>query len=529
MRDSHSRWIHRTRALIYGLIPNRIVNDTGRVNYSSFRYRHGYRLLVALLVCLYGLAGGAAAQDYELPTIGQPADTVLSPAEEQRLGAQVVAQLLQRGYILEDIELRHYLGQVGARLIRTTTQSPSDFRFFVIEDSGVNAFALPGGFIGINAGLITETETESELAGVMAHEIAHVTQRHIARQIQATQGMGWAALAAVLVAAIAGGDGDAISAAITGGMSALHQQRVSFTRAHELEADRIGIRTLAAANFNPDGMASFFEKMQRRSRLYGNQLPQILLSHPVNNTRVAEAETRAQDYPSPTVVESDDYALMKERTRVLMSSQMSDMLRYYESRGAPGEAAAAENYGYALTLARVGRASEAVDILRGLANTYPEQSHYVVALARAQSISGHIGSALDTLEAALQAFPRAPAVKLDYAETLIDSGQPEAARNFLISRHGLTRGTPLAQKLLAQAAGMQGHLGEAYYRQAQYYQLRGAYAAAIRQLRTALHTTELNNFDQTRLEALLGQIVAQCNAAWSERECRERVLDNGPS
>ncbi len=496
------------------------------MNTIVFSCHSGARLLLAVLACVALVTSSAAAQDYQLPTIGQPADTAMSPAEEQRLGAQVVAQLLKHDYILEDIELSHYLAGLGRRLTNETAYAPDDFRFFVIDDSRINAFALPGGFIGINAGLITETETESELAGVMAHEVAHVTQRHIARQIQATQGMGWATLAAVLVAAIAGGDGDAVSAAVTGGMSAMRQQQTNFTRAHELEADRIGIRTLAAADFNPDGMASFFEKMERRSRLYGDRLPQILLSHPINNTRIAEARSRSHDYPSPTITESPDYALMKERTRVLVSTQMSDMLRYYKSRGAPDDAGSAQNYGYALTLIRVGRAREATDILTQLASADPERSHYALALAEAQSSSGDLSAALKTLTRARQAFPDAPAAKLDYARVLIESGDAEAARRYLMSHPQLIDGTPVAQQLLARAAGERGQLGEAYYRQAQYFQLRGAYAAAINQLRTALQTADIDDFDTTRLKAMLDQVVARCNAAWSERECRQRVIDD---
>ncbi len=496
------------------------------VNNTFLLHRFGCRLFLAMLVCVATLAQSAGAQDYQLPTIGQPADTAMSPDEEKRLGAQVVAQLLKHSYILEDVELSHYLAEIGRRLTSETTYSPNDFRFFVIDDSRVNAFALPGGFIGINAGLISETETESELAGVMAHEVAHVTQRHIARQIHATQGMGWATMAAILVAAIPGADGDAMSAAVTGGMSALRQQQTNFTRAHELEADRIGIRTLAAANFNPNGMVSFFEKMERRSRLYGDRLPQILLSHPINNTRIAEAQARSRDYPSPTIVESSDYALMKERTRVLMSTQMSDTLRYYQSRGAPDSTDAALDYGYALTLIRVGRAREAADILTRLAAANTGQSHYALALAEAQSSSGNLPGALETLTYARRAFPGAPAAKLEYARALIDSGDAEAARGYLMSRPELIHGTPDAQQLLARAAGEQGNLGEAYYRQAQYYQLRGAYAAAINQVRTALQTADINEFDTTRLSAMLNQLVAQCNAAWSERECRQRVLDD---
>lgn len=482
------------------------------------------RWLVGCLACLMSLSTLAASRDYQLPTIGQPADNYMSPAEEDKLGRQVVSELLARGMIVEDTQLSEYLGQVGSRLASHTSRNPSDFRFYVIDSTQVNAFALPGGYIGVNAGLITETDNESELAGVMGHEIAHVTQRHIARQIEATSGMGWATAAAILVAAIAGGgDPDAISAAVTAGVSNLGQQQTNYTRAHEFEADRIGIRTLAASDYDPDAMASFFEKMQRRSRLYGNQLPQILLSHPVSNTRMAEAEARAQDYSGIDVHESPGYALMKERVRVLAGRQLGDLAQYYEQRRNDTGHTPALDYGYALVLTRLGRNADAIDLLSPLAEAHPELPTYKLALAHAYSQDGQLDEARRLLTQLRERFPDNVAAKLDYAQTLVDSGDGEAVRNYLLGQEALLARAPEAQRMLAEAAGRRDNLGEAYYRQAKYYAMRGAYPQAINQLRTALQTADLNAFDKSRLRAQLDQLAQACHAAWSERECRERV------
>lgn len=483
-------------------------------------------LVIAWLACAGTWAGLAAASDYNLPTLGEPASTVLSPTHAQHLGQRVVAQLLQSGRIIEDLELRHYLRSVGKRLLAPTSHDIDDFRFFLVANDAINAFALPGGFIGINAGLIRATHNESELAGVMAHEISHITQRHIARQLQATQGMQWAPLVAVLAAAIAGGgDGDAMQAAITGSMSIMRQRRISFTREHELEADRIGIRMLAAAHFDPDAMAAFFETMQRRARLYGRHLPQILLTHPVDNTRIAEARARAQDYPDPSVDESPAYPIMKQRARVLTTAQRSQLLNYYSRLGAPESTPAAKDYGYALTLARVGRAQHAVRILKQLTEAHPQQMHYVVALARAQRMAGHARAALDLIDQAGQRFPKAPAVVLTHARLLFKTGQTAQARALLLNRPRFTNQHYQAQHILARIAGGRSQLGEAYYRQALYHRLRGAYVPAIRRLRSALHNKALDTMDHRRLDALLSQIIGQCKAAWPDGGCRRRVLD----
>ncbi|MES1942026.1 peptidase M48 Ste24p [Salinisphaera sp. T5B8] len=476
------------------------------------------------MAALLTVSTAVSARDYQLPSIGQPADNYMSPAEEDKIGRQVVAQLLARHLIIEDIQLREYLTRVGTRLAAHTDADASAFRFYPIDSSQVNAFALPGGYIGVNAGLITETDNESELAGVMGHEMAHVTQRHIARQIESTSGMGWATAAAILVAAIAGGgDPDALSAAVTAGVSNLNQQQTNFTRAHEFEADRIGIRTMAEADYNPDGMASFFEKMQRRSRLYGNQLPEILLSHPVSNTRMAEAETRARDYADTDVHESDAYPLMKERARVLVSKQYSDLLRYYEQRRADEGHTPALDYGYALTLLQLGRTSDATALLEPLLAQAPQSEAYLLALADARAQAGQSAQARDLLERARSAFPNSVAVKIDYAELLMNEGDLQAMRTFLLQDRDLLAQSSEAQQMLARVAGQQDNLGEAYYRQAKYYELRGAYGPAINQLRTALQTAELNAFDKARLRALLDQMVKACHTTWSERECREQV------
>lgn len=492
---------------------------------DSFLHRRVTGLLIVVLACLWPWLGASAAGTYNLPALGQPASTTLSPVQERRIGARFFSHMLRAGRIVEDAELRQYIQQLGERLVQFTSESPDEFRFFVVKSSAINAFALPGGFIGINAGLILKTETESELASVLAHEISHVTQRHIARQIAATKGTKWVTLAALLGAAIAsGGDGDAIQAAITGSISIRRQQQISYTRAHELEADRIGIRLLAKAHFDPRAMAHFFETMQRHARLYGDHLPQILLTHPVNNTRIAEARARAADYPSPNVVESAAYAIMKERTRVLTNTQRSNLLAHYRSRGAPDNTADAQDYGYALALTHVGQAKRAIQILQRVSQGSPGQVHYVLALARAQAQAGQTKTALNTLEQALSRFASSPALKLTYATILVHSGQLSAAGAFLHTHPSLTQHSYQAQALLARIAGSQGKLGEAYYRQALYRRLRGAYIPAIRKLRGALRRPNLAQLDQYRLEALLDQVIAQCKRAWPQDGCTRRFL-----
>jgi len=492
--------------------------------YSRFRLCAG--LLTVLLLCLTCGSDTVFARGYNLPALGEPSSATLSPADERRLGRQVMSQLFQQGHILEDVELAHYLRGIGTRLLRPTASDADDFHFFVADDPTINAFALPGGYIGVNAGLIVRTANESELAGVLAHETAHVTQHHIARQMEAAKGSQWTPLVALLAAAIiSGGDSDVVQAAITGSLSAAHQKQLSFTRSHEAEADHVGIRRLAEAHYNPTAMADFFKTMQRRSRLYGEHPPQILLSHPVDSARIADANARAADYANPTVRESADYAVMKERTRVLMHANDRRLREHYRRKGAPDTTTAAESYGYALVLTRSGRTAEAVAILQDLVDAHPGQVHYVIALGRALAADGRMQAAANTLEQAQSRFDDAPGLVLAHASILFDDGRLEAAKSHLQAHPQVTRNSPRAQEILARVAGRQQQLGEAYYRQALQYRLRGNYVPAIRQLNNALHTAELSSLERQRLEALQNQIIAQCRSAWPDGECRERILN----
>lgn len=484
------------------------------------------RGLLAGLACLLSASTLAAMPGYDLPDLGQPSDNYMSPTKAHKLGKQVIAQLMGRGMVLQDPELEEYLNSVGRRLAAHTDRKPDDFHFYVIDNPAINAFALPGGYIGVHAGLIPETQDESQLASVMAHEIAHVVQHHIARQMEESHGDTLATMAAALAAAIAGaaaGSADAAGAAMTAGMAHIGQQQTNFTRAHEYEADRVGIRILAASHYDPKAMAQFFGMLQRNADLYGHQLPQILLTHPVDTTRMAEAQARAAQYPHPHVHANPDYPFMKERARVLESDSMSDLENYYERQIVAPDTTPAERYGYALTLTRLGRTAKAIQILQPQAKAHPDALPWTLALADAESNAGHLARAKTILDQARPRFPKSDALKYAYAQSLEDTGHPKAMRNYLLSQQHLLDTMPEAQKLLAEGAGKQGNLGEAYYRQARYYAMRDNYPAAIDQLRTALQTVKLSSYDKSRLSALRDQMVVACHKAWSVRKCRDQV------
>ena len=235
------------------------------------------KLILILAVTSLAVATGAPAADVNLPDIGSPADATLSKNEENQLGRAIMRQIRASGALVEDPQITEYINEIGHRVAaQANADGTHEFTFFVINDPSINAFALPGGFIGVHTGLLEATRNEDELAGVLAHEVAHVTQRHIARAIHASKRQSLLSTAIMLGAIIAGAAG-AGSDVMVGGMAAAQgsaaQAQINFTRSNEYEADRIGIASLAAAGFDPQGMASFFEVISRNTSHSANQIP----------------------------------------------------------------------------------------------------------------------------------------------------------------------------------------------------------------------------------------------------------------
>src|SRR5687767_8739405 len=249
-------------------------------------------LLCATLASLVMVGGTSQADPEDLPDIGSPAQAMLTLEDEYQIGRMIVRGLRDQDQILEDPEVSEYIRSLGQRLSSQANDGNQRFNFFVIRDNGINAFALPGGFIGVNSGLLLDTKNESELAGVVAHEVAHVTQRHIARSIAAQSKSSLVSTAAMLAAILIGvaGGGDAAMAGMAAAQSLAIQQQISFTRANETEADRVGLGILARSGYDPNGMPAFFETMSRYAGSSEINIPEMLRTHPVTSTRIAETK-----------------------------------------------------------------------------------------------------------------------------------------------------------------------------------------------------------------------------------------------
>lgn len=462
-------------------------------------------------------------QPLDLPQMGEPADAAMSPSQEAALGARVVSQLYQYEYILEDPQIAEYVSSVGWRLAGASATRPPNLQFFVIKDPRINAFALPGGFIGINAGLIMASSSESEMAGVMGHELAHVTQRHIARSADAQGGLPMIATwAAVLAAIIAGSaDPDVIMAALSVGQAASYQRQVNFTRDNEKEADRIGIQTMATAGFNPEGMASFFQRLEQQSRLYGSGVPEILRTHPVNTNRIAEARARIALMPKSTYKDPIDYSLMQARTLVFAADQPSQALEMFSAQIAANRDTPGNQYGLAMALNELGQNDRAEAILKPLLDKNPKQANLSLLMAKIQLGARKTDLALATYKRTLEQYPRFSPAILEYAEALIACGHSDQARQVLLS-HEQSLGTQLdTYRLLAQSANELNNKAEASYQMANFLYLRGDPGGALAQLDAGLRNLDLDQHDRARLAARRAEVREALPRNYDPRE-RER-------
>ena len=464
---------------------------------------------LALLVASLVVATAAPAAD--LPRMGSSAASTLSADQETAIGRQVVRDLREAGLILDDPAASEYLQSLGRKLASVSGDRTQRFNFFVIASDEINAFALPGGYIGINAGLIAATSNESELASVVAHEIAHVTQRHIARGMEQASRFGATAAAAMLAAIIAGmatGSTDLAQAGIAVGQSAMIQNQINFTRAHEHEADRVGIETLAAAGFDPHAMATMFESMERLARLSGaGWYPDFLRTHPVSSARTSEARARAADVEVGQVRDSRAYPLMKARVRALVT-ESSTAVEWFRAtlETAPEPDHEALRYGLALALTEAGRAKEARPILEELLAQSPDVSYYHVALADAEFRSDDTDAAIERYQRAMQVFPGSVAVTLAYSQALLYLGRGREALSHLVALLPRPEPDPRLFRMLAMSSGAAGELADAHYFMSEVHVLNGDLYPAIDQLQLALSIPGINEQQRQRAEARLEQL-----------------------
>ncbi len=465
------------------------------------------------LAALLGTTVVAGAANVELPDIGSSAGTIISENDERRYGEALVRELHRLAHVVDDPLIDGYIKHLGYRLAAHSDQPERQFTFLMLEADSINAFAAPGGVIAVHSELMLTAETEAEVAGVLAHEVAHVTQRHLARAVESAQKVTLPMMLLMVGAAIAaGGDSDAMQTAIVGGQGLLQQMLISFTRNNEYEADRIGIHTLAAAGYDPEGMASFFGKMARLSRNYGGQgIPEFLRTHPVETTRIAEARNRAAQikvtpYPEHS---PEEFYFIRERLRVLTAKRPGELLAYYRDRIDRGVAEPADDYGLSLVYLAMNEGIRASETLDRHARERPESLPIQLAMAEIEFKAGLNEQADDRYQRLLTRFPGNLAASMAYAESLLITDTPANAAKAeqllrpLLSRHESDAGLFMLYSRAADRTGAWVRAEEAY---AQHVFLLGRVYDAVTHLEKLLKNQDLNYYERSRIEARVAEI-----------------------
>ncbi len=476
------------------------------------------RPLALLLSLALALPAPVPVLAAELPDLGDVAASELSPAAERRIGEQIIREIRWRdAAYLDDAEVEEYVNRLGQRLAASSNNPTQDFDFFAVRDPTLNAFALPGGFIGVHTGLILAAESESEFASVLGHEIAHVTQRHIAQIVGRQSQSAMLMIASMLVAVLAArSNSDVSQAAIAAGQAGAIQSQLGYTRAFEREADRAGLETLEKAGMDVRGMPGFFERLQRNTRVYENNAPAYLRTHPLTTERIADMENRVAAMRYRQVPDSADFRFVRAKLRA-NAGQPMEAVEALQDRLAREPQDAALAYGLARALLRAGRLDDAdqrLQPLRGKAAgaTWVETLAAEIQLARKDG-----AGAIRTLETAHKQFPSTRSLTYALADARILGGRAADAVSELRRRIDVRNGDPRLWQLLSRAFAALGQRTEQHRTQAEVYYLRGSLPAAIEQLEIARSAGDGDFYTLSAVDARLREFKQRLREERRER------------
>lgn len=528
------------------------------------------RALLLTTAVTLALATPLAQAQEKLPDIGSSAGELLTPARQAEYGAMMLRELRNYGYLLDDPLVNDWLQTMGTRLGSNSDQPRQPYTFFVMKDRQINAFATLGGYIGVNAGLVLTAEREDEVAAVLSHEIAHVTQQHVLRGVERAQRDQIPILLGMLAAVVAAqasnstSSGNATMAAISSGMGLMQQRQINYTRSNESEADRLGIRTLSRSGYDVDAMAGFFERMA--SAMRGNEggysVPEFLRTHPVNITRISEAKARAEQMKKDTVLlttttpsgerrervdptdpslaepllrgnnpllpssvlripmgqlsrgASGDFDWARERLRVLSADSPPELEREYADLAKRQKDGLndAQRYGQALAVMRSGRAgaAQARQTLAGLLQTRPDNLWLALGLGEAESRAGQTAQANSRFEQLLRQHPNSRPVALTYAEILNEQGSREAgqrAQAMLRPLLSQSGNDPVFQQRYARASELAGDSVRASEAYAEAAFLSGRPEQSLMQLQALKRNPALDYVGRARVDARIEAIT----------------------
>jgi beta-barrel assembly-enhancing protease len=471
-----------------------------------------FSLLLLVGTCITGSAFGTVSNT--LPELGDGAGGVVSLDVEEQIGKQLLRQVYAQVPTVHDPILKYYTELQLYNLAEHSELKRKQLFPVLINSQEVNAFAAPGGVVGINLGLYLTAQTLAEYSAVLAHELAHLSQRHFARQIEQQQQSALPYLAAMLasiaIAATSGSDAGMAAIATTQGLAESSQLR--FSRNREAEADRVGINTLVAADLDPAAMAQMFEQMQRAYR-FSRRPPEFLLTHPVTEARIADARNQAAGYPAKSYTDSPEYQMMRARAMVYYAPNPTVAVQQFKDQVERTDGAEWAYYGLILALSKAGRHDDALDTAKPLFAKHPRSLLYAATEAELLIAAGRYRDAMEILSFQLVLNPENKPLSMYYAEALNGADRHKDAEDVLQKLSVRFPDDPDVWYQLAETAGLAGDIVEVHLARAEYFVRVGNLEQSIQHLEYARGLVSPTNY---RMTAMLDQRIRDLSAELAE-------------
>jgi len=473
--------------------------------------RYGYFSIAIFMLSLIPIST-LQANNQELPELGSASGAFMSPEQERRLGQAFMRSVKASEKFLDEPFAKSYIESLGNKLVNSNGEnkdisSAQNFSFFILDNPQINAFAGPSGNIGVYVGLILTSQSESELAAVIAHEIAHVTQKHLLRTFHEASQMSIPSAAVILAAIILGAavGGDAAIATAVGGQAALIQKQINFTRSNEKEADRIGIQTLVNSDYEAHAMPVFFERMGRANRAYSSELPEFLRSHPVTTNRIADSLARAEQHPYKQHSDSLTYNLVKALLKQRSFINAKDAEKYFKTNLDEGRYRnkEAQRFGLALSLKAQNKFKQSYSQVLKLLASHPTEEAFIILQSRLLNKLNKTQQAVSLLEDNTLLFPGRYSLNIELAELYIQTNQFEKSINLLKFIRLARPNDDQVFKKMAEAAGKSGDKVHAHEYHSDYLYLNGQLEPAIQQLEIALREKIEDFYLSSKLESKL--------------------------
>jgi len=462
---------------------------------------------IAASVTMYNSPAKAQNDHYDqLPDLGSQAANFLSDVEAAKLGKAFIRQSRYQQPYVSDPELVSYINRLGQRLLDVSEDAGKPYQFYMIDNNVINAFAVPGGHIALHTAILVKSESESELASVVAHEISHVTQRHIARKLENSRYDSWIALGALLAAAAAGGS-DGAQAAFGLANASIIDRQLSYSRAFEAEADSLGIRLLSRAGFDPAAMPVFFKRLLDESRINKSSAPEFLRSHPLTINRIAESSERVRAYPEAGAQNEFEFLMMRAKATAGYAKSKSQARDHFKSLIETGDKSLPTRYGYALALSENGQHDPAREQFAKLNKEFPGNITVRLSQAENELYANRIDNGLALMKDLYeeQVALGNHLVDIYYANALVLSKRHDTAIPILRSAIANDSDEPYLHILLSRAYGESGDAMRSYQERGEYHYQRGNYNFALKQFERAKTLTD-STYELARLSARIEDV-----------------------